>query len=145
MIVLSKAGKCGTAIAIGLCVASFTVYAEPHDDHHWHGDIRNFHVHDYPHWREGRWYHGDHGGRLGWWWIAAGMWYFYPAPVYPYPDPYTPPVVVEPAPAPPATSVPPPAQSWYYCNSSRAYYPYASECPEGWKKVPAQPSNAPPQ
>lgn len=145
MIALSRASKCGAAIAIGMAVANFTVQAEPHDERHWRGDIRYFHVHDYPHWREGHWYHGDHDGRLGWWWIAAGMWYFYPTPVYPYPDPYTPPVVVEPAPAPPVTTVPPPAQSWYYCSSARAYYPYVSACPEGWKKVPAQPSTEPAQ
>lgn len=28
---------------------------------------------------------------------------------------------------------------WYYCQSSRAYYPYVSECPQGWQLVPPQP------
>lgn len=105
------------------------------DEHRWHGDMRHFHEHDYPHWREGSWYHGGHDGRFGWWWVAAGMWYFYPAPVYPYPDPYEPPVVVEQAP-----SESPPPQYWYYCESSGNYYPYVSTCREGWKKVPAQPA-----
>jgi len=28
---------------------------------------------------------------------------------------------------------------WYYCESSKTYYPYVSECKEGWKEVPATP------
>jgi hypothetical protein len=28
------------------------------------------------------------------WWIASGMRYFYPGPVYPYPGPYTPPLTI---------------------------------------------------
>jgi len=28
---------------------------------------------------------------------------------------------------------------WYYCESSRTYYPYVSECREGWREVPATP------
>lgn len=111
-----------------------------HDDHYGHGDRHYYH--EYPHWREGHWYHGDHSGHLGWWWIAGSMWYFYPAPVYPYPSPYVPPVVVEQQPAA-VTAVPPPATVWYYCNSSRNYYPYVSVCPEGWQAVPAQPNDAP--
>jgi len=27
------------------------------------------------------------------------------------------------------------ASSWYYCNDTRAYYPYVRECPSGWQKV----------
>lgn len=117
-----------------------------HDySHRWHGDIHRFHQHDYPYWREGRWHHGHHDGHLGWWWIAGGLWYFYEAPVYPYPDPYvpyTPPVVVVQQPAPPpaaVTEVAPQPQYWYYCNSARNYYPYVAACPEGWRQVPATP------
>ena len=30
----------------------------------------------------------------------------------------------------------PPAPSyWYYCASTRTYYPYVSTCPEGWMQV----------
>ena len=50
-------------------------------------------------------------------------------------------------------SSPPPAQAeapgsgpqpasgatWYYCESSKAYYPYVPECKEGWRAVPAVP------
>jgi hypothetical protein len=55
--------------------------------------------------------------------------------------------------APPAPMDPPPPQagmpgaapqsstsaSWYYCESSKTYYPYVSECREGWRAVPAVP------
>jgi len=29
--------------------------------------------------------------------------------------------------------------TWYYCESSKTYYPYVSECKEGWREVPATP------
>ena len=109
----------------------------------WHGDIHNFYARDYPHWHGGHWYHGDHDGRWGWWWLAAGMWDYYPAPVYPYPDPYSPSAVI--VPPAPATERPPQQQSWYYCQSAGKYYPYVSECPEGWKAVPAIPPDVPSQ
>jgi Family of unknown function (DUF6515) len=31
------------------------------------------------------------------------------------------------------------AANWYYCDSAKAYYPYVSECKEGWRQVPATP------
>ena len=106
------------------------------------GDIHRFGRHDYDVWRSGGWRHGRHGGRLGWWWVVAGTWYFYPEPVYPYPDPYIPPVIVT---QPPAQSfAPPPAQFWYFCAASNAYYPYVSSCPKGWETVPASPPAPPP-
>ncbi len=116
---------------------------------HWRDrEIHRFHERDIDVWRGGRWYHGYHDNRLGWWWIAAGLWYFYPAPVYPYPDPYAPPVVVNPpvvvvpqAPAP--APIQPQPQYWYYCASARGYYPYVPNCPEPWQPVPAQPQTAP--
>ncbi len=30
-------------------------------------------------------------------------------------------------------------QFWYYCNASRAYYPYVQACPGGWQRVAPQP------
>lgn len=111
----------------------------------WGGDrdIRRFEDRHRSVWTSGRWHHGTHNGRVGWWWIAAGLWYFYPVPVYPYPDPYIPPVVVvQPAPTPePAPVVVPQAQpqNWYYCEASQSYYPYVASCPAGWKAVPATP------
>ena len=77
--------------------------------------------------------------------------YYYPRPYYApsYYAPYYPPVVVAP-PAPPVylergaeQSLPAPASAqqnwWYYCNESRAYYPYARDCPAGWQRVAPQP------
>jgi hypothetical protein len=105
-------------------------------------DIRHFERHDYGVWRSGHWRHRRHEGRLGWWWVVGGIWYFYPEPIYPFPDPYIPPPVV--VAQPPQPSGPPPAQNWYFCASSNSYYPYVSSCPEGWKAVPATPQNAAP-
>ena len=124
------------------------------EDRHWEGrEIQRFGDRDLGVWQGGHWRHGRHDGRLGWWWIAAGVWYFYPRPAYPYPDPYTPPVVV--VNQPPAAVVPPPppvivqpqpaARLWYYCDSAKGYYPYVPSCAEGWQPVAAQPPAAAPR
>jgi len=146
-----------------MAAAPMSANADRHDDgrrdggrhdhgRNWHGDIRVFHARDFPRWRAGHWRHGRHEGRLGWWWVVAGVWYFYPQPVYPYPDPYTPPVVViqqtTPPAQPPASgpgALSPQAQNWYYCESAKSYYPYVPSCPEGWKMVPATPPGVPAQ
>jgi hypothetical protein len=113
-----------------------------HDVGHWHGGIEHFRERDFHVWREGRWEHRYHDGRYGWWWFAGGLWYWYPTPVYPYPDPYVPPVVVAPPAAPPAVAAAaPPPQYWYYCDSGRGYYPYVPSCPSGWRAVPATPGS----
>jgi hypothetical protein len=105
----------------------------------WHGDIARFHEHDWGLWRGGRWVHQAHGGRMGWWWVVGGVWYFYPSPIYPYPSPWEPPptflVTPRAGPVPPA----PPTQYWYLCEASKTYYPYVATCPGGWKQVPAVP------
>ena len=50
------------------------------------------------------------------------------------------PVPQQSPPVPPATAPPQAtAQVWYYCESSQSYYPYAAECKEGWRTVPATP------
>jgi hypothetical protein len=42
--------------------------------------------------------------------------------------------------APVTQTQPPPAPAtWYYCDSAKTYYPYVSECREGWRTVPATP------
>ena len=82
---------------------------------------------DVDRWHGGHWFHGEHLGRAGWWWVVGDGWYFYPAPVYPYPDPYVPPAAVSLS-----------AGYWYYCGSANAYYPYVTQCPEGWKPVVPQ-------
>lgn len=96
----------------------------------WHGDIGRFQEHDVRVWRSGRWHHGPHHGRHGWWWVVGGAWYFYPAPVYPYPDPYVPGFVEAP---------PDDTDYWYYCPYWGQYYPYVATCPGGWQAVAAEP------
>jgi len=31
---------------------------------------------------------------------------------------------------------------WYYCDTTRGYYPYVKECPAGWQRVPPAPPGA---
>ena len=99
-----------------------------HGDRHWHGDIHAFHDRDIGYWRAGHWFHGRHDGMQGWWWVVGPTFYFYPAPVYPYPDPYVPPVA----------SAAPPGPSWYYCANPQGYYPYVPRCSVPWQAVPVQ-------
>lgn len=131
----------GLAVLAGIMLAAAPA-AQAHRGVYYYGPPH------FAHWHDGYWNHGYYRGRLGWWWVTGGAWYWYSAPVYPYPDPYVPPVVVNtPAiPAVPATPPPPaevaspaPAQVWYYCKAAKQYYPYVSECPGGWKTVPAEP------
>ncbi len=111
-----------------------TASAQPrHDGWHegWHDrDVHRFHEHDFDVWRTGHWYQGRHGGRAGWWWVLGDAWYYYPQPVYPYPDPFVPPVVV--APPPPG----PPRQVFYYCPRPRGYFPYVQACTVPWRAMP---------
>lgn len=129
----------GAALLISACALAAPAIAEDHDRGHdrdrdhdgrdWHDrDIRRFHEHDIDVWRGGRWEHGRHEGREGWWWIVNGGWYWYPAPAYPYPDPYLPPVA-----APPL-----PPTVYYWCDNPRGYYPYVPQCLAPWRAVPAR-------
>jgi len=53
-----------------------------------------------------------------------------------------------PAPGDAVSSLPPqvvvelPAPTWYYCESTKSYYPNVPECKEGWLSVPAIPPQA---
>lgn len=58
--------------------------------------------------------------------------YYYPAPVVVQ----QPPVYVEQSPQP---AQPAPADYWYFCAESRAYYPHVRECASGWQRVSPQP------
>jgi hypothetical protein len=63
----------------------------------------------------------------------------------PYPQPAPPPPAPA-APAPsPAVSAAPQGGVWYFCASSKDYYPYVTQCAEGWKTVPSTPPSAPSQ
>lgn len=106
--------------------------------HQWgDGDIRHFHDHDWDHWHHGYWSHGWYGGYFGWWFVVSGVGFWYPAPAYPYPDPYVPPTFI--VPPPPAGAAPVTTPYWYYCPPSNGYYPYVASCPSGWQQVPATP------
>ena len=131
-------------VGLAAVASAQTASAQHRDDPRFRGDIARFHEHDWQVWRGGRWLHAQHGGRWGWWWVVGGVWYFYPAPVYPYPDPYVPPpasIVTPSASNPPPPPVP---QNWYYCDGAKAYYPYVATCPGGWRSVPATPNQPPP-
>jgi hypothetical protein len=102
----------------------------------------DFHGRDFGHfspgesraWRGGGWRHEWHDGRLGWWWVAGGGWYFYPTPIYPYPTYVAPPIVLGPQPRMPEGV--PPAQFWYFCDNPKGYYPYVASCNGPWHQVP---------
>ncbi|NDU86030.1 MAG: hypothetical protein G3H99_05400 [Ferrovum sp.] len=84
---------------------------------------------------------------------------YYPRYYYPYAPPVVyaaPPVVVaQQAPAvyspqgtarvspeaPPAQAAP--NNSWFYCGSSKKYYPYVRTCAQPWQAVPATPPGGP--
>lgn len=68
-------------------------------------------------------------------------------PDYYYPYTYSsPPVVVLPSPpvyieqnTVPQMNRQPEGYWWYYCPGARTYYPYVTECPQGWQLVPPHP------
>ena len=66
-------------------------------------------------------------------------WYYAPPPAYYYPPA---PVVVQPPVYVERSDVVPEGPgTWYFCRESNSYYPYVKQCPGGWTRVPAQPSN----
>jgi hypothetical protein len=96
------------------------------------GPVGRFGARDVAAWRGGFWWHGYRGSRFGWWWFTDGFWYWYDAPLYPYPD-YVGDYYV------PSQAYAPPGQVWYYCYNPAGYYPYVPACPSGWRVVPATP------
>lgn len=99
----------------------------------WRGDIHRFHEHDIVVWRGGNWWRGAHDGRNGWWWIVGGVWYWYPKPIYPFPDPYRPPQVSAPS-----------GEAWFYCRNPEGYYPYVNRCRVPWEVMTSQAAPPPP-
>ncbi|HYL89201.1 MAG TPA: DUF6515 family protein [Burkholderiales bacterium] len=80
----------------------------------------------------------------------SGLPYYYADETYYVQQPtgyevVAPPEAPTPPPAPAAAAAQPTqaAGTWYYCESSKTYYPYVQQCPEGWKSVPASPPPAP--
>lgn len=94
-------------------------------NYHWRGGfVRD----DIDWWRRGHWEHSHHNGRWGWWWVLGGLWYFYDAPVYPYPVINVPPNIT----IYPNESV---ENVRYYCPTSGNYYPYSAVCTVPWERV----------
>jgi hypothetical protein len=78
------------------------------------------------------WWHGPHV------WVGGPFWYSYPYYAPPVVVQLSAPVVVQPS---TRTYVQPSAESsWYYCESSKGYYPYIKECPGGWTRVAPTPN-----
>ena len=99
-------------------------------DGHWHGDIHHFHDYDMGRWHSGSWVNSFHGGRSGWWWVVGPEWYYYPAPVYPYPDPFVPSTIAVQQPQEPG--------QYWYCGNPSGYYPYIPACYVPWRAVSIQ-------
>ena len=85
--------------------------------------------------------------------VGLGVPFYYPVvpfyyPVAPLPYYYQHVVAVPAAPTnyveqgQPSAGQAQPGGSWYYCDASKAYYPYVKECPGGWREVPAQPASS---
>ncbi len=111
----------------------------PRGPHRFAGDFRHFGPDDRALWRSGGWRHDYHDGRLGWWWIVDGMWYWYDDPIYPYPGTvsvvtYAPPPVEAYTP-PPAVPVTAPPRFRYYCPE-HGYYPQVQTCPTDFVRQP---------
>jgi hypothetical protein len=125
------------------------VHREKHkrNVHHFKGrNFNHWNHHEQTIWRSGTWRHEKYMGRYGWWWMTGGMMYFYDEPVYPYPlevpeieyeltdDDQTSEEYAQPPDFDP--------NYWYYCEDPKGYYPYVTECPDGWMKVVPPPETS---
>lgn len=97
---------------------------------------------------KGHHHHGHHHSTtfvgVGFGFAYPWSWYGYYPPPYYYPGYYYPQPVAYPAEPVTYVEQSAPAQTepagwWYYCETSRTYYPYVKECPNGWQRVPALP------
>lgn len=85
-------------------------------------------------WHHGSWRHAWHNGHYGWWWFVDDSWFFYPEPIYPYPDyigaadyyDYY-------------DQYGTPEYYWYHCDDPQGYYPYVQHCNGPWQPVPPTP------
>ncbi len=82
-----------------------------------HWEARHYGGHDIDLWRNGRWIRRLYNGRIGWWWVVGANWYFYDAPIYPVPQPYSSTVVVEETTVSPFTQLPPVENNYDYKNN----------------------------
>ena len=88
---------------------------------------------------KGHHHHGTTFVGVGFGFAYPWSWYgYYPPPYYYYPGYYYPQPVAYPAEPVTYVEQSAPAQTepagwWYYCETSRTYYPYVKECPNGWR------------
>jgi hypothetical protein len=99
-------------------------------------DVHGFSRPDLARWSGGRWNQTCWGGRCGWWWATGGLWYFYAAPVYPYPLVVSPITygapIYDPAYTAGVTSQAPQSTFSYYCDNPQGYYPAVPQCNTPW-------------
>jgi len=116
-------------------------YSGPHVSFAAHADFGHFSPAQHAAWVGGRWNHGWRNGHFGWWWFAGGAWFFYGAPIYPYPlyvsDEYVDDYSDD-------YSGGYGGQYWYYCQHPAGYYPYVQQCSMPWQPVPPTPPPPPP-
>ncbi|HYR36136.1 MAG TPA: hypothetical protein VEQ87_17730 [Burkholderiales bacterium] len=118
----------GLALAAAGALSAGSAFAQ----HHHHGGPRVSIGFGFgPYWGPGYW-------GPGYW---GSPWYYPPPAYYPYPAPI---VMAPPAPTQYVERSDQPMQSgyWYYCETSRGYYPYVRDCPSGWRAVPPAPPPA---
>lgn len=83
-------------------------------------------------WYSGHWYHGWYAGQPGWWWVLGRSYYYYAAPIYPYPQAFETATAADPIPDLPT---PAPAAYWNFCAEPAGYYPYVQTCATRWVRV----------
>jgi hypothetical protein len=82
-------------------------------------------------WQGGAWRHTYHNGYNGWWWVVGDNWFFYPGPIYPYPEYVGPDYYYD-----YYNYYPTPSNYWYYCEDPPGYYPNVQDCNVPWQPVP---------
>jgi hypothetical protein len=112
------------------------------DHYAFHGhDVHHFDHNDLARWRGGHWNNTCFAGRCGWWWLAAGTWYYYDQPVYPYPLVVPETTYAEPEPMESDASAPlvvaPPPKFRYYCSNPAGYYPQVPNCNVQYQEIPS--------
>jgi hypothetical protein len=106
-------------------------------------DFRTLNPAERADWLRGRWHHGCRNRICGWWWFTGTYWYWYAAPIYPYPDYISTYEAEESDEEAPAEATPPPdlsGDTYYYCADPSGYYPEISACNVPWEAVSAGPT-----
>jgi len=106
-------------------------------------DLGRFNGRDFAHltaqdraaWQHGHWHHGWRHGHWGWWWGVGDFWFFYPEPIYPYPD-----YIGSAEYYDYYDEYGTPQYYWYHCDDPEGYYPYVQQCNGDWEPVPPVPS-----